>query len=220
MTPWLELDISTQNSLQFDPAEVILANPQQPTTNSTMQIWIPGSGGVWYFDSQDIFNTQWLQNLNETIKVDVTGVFIFYRCAGYQHPNAHIDSHPMNDTLNPVCAGYNWVLEQDPSAKMVWYEPWWNPEDRSQAEAAAKGEIAHPTYHAETVNSGTMYYQETPVEYLKEVASHSLSSDKITVCRTDIPHNVSAGSVDRWCMSLRTYPVLYNSWKDVVKQFK
>lgn len=219
MKPWLELDIKTENSLQFDPVEVILSNPNQPTKTSITELYMPGSGGVWYFNSKEIFNKEWLLDLNKTLKVDITGVYIFYRCAGYQHPNAHIDTHPLNNILEPVCAGYNWVLEKDPVAEMVWYEPWWNPDDRNQAESAAKGQISHPTYTAETVNSGTMYYQETPVGYLNEIARHSLSSEKITVCRTDIPHNVIAGSIDRWCMSLRTYPVLYNSWKDVVKQF-
>jgi len=212
MKSYLELDIRVEGALKFDPKQLILSNPQQPTPNCRTEMWLPTAGGVWYFDSDEIFNKDWLDYAG----LGITGVFIFHRKAGYQHPSAHIDSYPLDNVLKPVCAGYNWVLDYDPSAEMVWYEPWWDADDKTQAELAAQGLIRHPTYSAECVNSGTMYYQETPTDYLNERERHSLRTDVITLCRTDIPHNVSAGSIDRWCMSLRTYPVLAKSWASAV----
>tara|TARA_B110000503_G_scaffold121966_1_gene186065 strand:+ start:3127 stop:3780 length:654 start_codon:yes stop_codon:yes gene_type:complete len=217
MKSYYKTDISTKNALKFDLVATILQNPQQPTISCRTEMWMPEAGGVWYFDSQEMFNKNWLAYANKEVGLDITEVLVFYRKAGYQHPSAHIDSALVGTSLQPVCAGYNWVLEHDPTAEMVWYEPWWNADDRLQAEAAVEGKIAHPTFKAELVNSGTMYYQETPVEYLTERERHSLSSDYLTICRTNIPHNVQAGAKDRWCMSLRTYPMLLNTWADYIK---
>ena len=212
MKSYKQLDIKVDGALLFDPKDKILANPEQPSPTCRTEMWMPDAGGVWYFDSDEIFNKDWLDYAN----LGITGVFIFHRKAGYQHPSAHIDSYPVNNVLTPVCAGYNWVLDYDPTAEMVWYDPWWDANDRTQSEAAAQGLISHPTYSAERVNSGTMYYQETPTEYLIERERHSLSSKVITICRTDIPHNVQAGTTDRWCMSLRTYPVLSSNWNEAL----
>jgi hypothetical protein len=215
MKSYLELDISVEGATRFDPKQCILANPEQPTPRCRTEMWVPGAGGVWYFDSDEIFNEAWLERAD----LGITGVFVFHRRAGYQHPSAHIDSYPQEGVLKPVCAGYNWVLDYDATAEMVWYEPWWDAEDKTQAELAAQGLIRHPTYSAECINSGTMYYQETPTEILVERERHSLRNDRITLCRTDIPHNVNAGTIDRWCMSLRTYPVLAHSWASVYNSF-
>ena len=215
MKSYYETDITVDSALKFNPKEIILSNPSQPTANCRTEMWMPDAGGVWYFDSNEMFNQEWLDYAN----LGITGVFVFHRKAGYQHPSAHIDSYPVDNVLTPVCAGYNWVLDYDDKAQMIWYDPWWDANDRTQSEHAAQGLIRHPTYSAECINSGTMYYQETPIDYLNERERHSLRTDIITLCRTDIPHNVCAGIKDRWCMSLRTYPVLDNNWASAITSY-
>ena len=59
MKSYLELDIKVQGALKFDPKQLVLDNPQQPTPKCRTEMWIPDAGGVWYFDSDEIFNKDW-----------------------------------------------------------------------------------------------------------------------------------------------------------------
>lgn len=220
MKPYIQTDISVKDSLKFDVKSLQHHTPDFART----EIYMPGSGGVWYIDALHLFNTDWLNNLNSMLPYNVTGAYIFWRSSSYQHPNAHIDSLPKDHhlgepRLTPVSTSFNWVLDHDPTAYMIWYKPWWNADDLIEGERAAQGLIPHPKFNDTTVQSGTMYYHETPVELLEELDRHSLSSQQLTVIRTDIPHNVQQGSRDRWCLSLRVYPNNFSSWRDTVNSF-
>ena len=201
MQNWIETDIGVENALIFDVKKYLTENPQ----NSGTQIYMENKVGVWQMNVDQIFNSDWVAMVKERLDLTVTGALIFARRAGYQHPRAHIDVNPIGEKRYPVSHSFNWVIEQD-NNPMVWYEPWWDAEDINESNDAANGGLPFPGLSGDAVDAGDMVYQETPCELLERDSEHCLSHKVITVCRTNIPHNVDMISdKDRWCITARSW---------------
>lgn len=216
MNNWLELDIPVDGALTLDPRS-FLDFPY----NLYNQLYIPQHGGVWQVPANEIFNRHWLADVEAKLDIKVDAALVFYREGGYQHAGAHIDVEPLHGETLPVAASFNWVLEQDDTSQMTWYEPWWDAEDIDQIKAAAHGKYVHPKVDSPSDEEHkAMLYQETPVELLKETDCHSLSHKNLTMVRTNVPHNVRMGPSTRWCVTLRNWGALPWRWSDCVKRYE
>lgn len=215
MKNWYELDIKTEYALRFNPFDLV-KNPE----NWNLRTHLPNKAIVWWYDSEDLFNKDWLEYANNNLQKKITGALITYRFYGYQHLYAHMDNHPKNDPLDPgtnripICSAYNWVEEWDDEADMVWYEPWWNEDNEEENLLATQGLIPHPKFRK---NDDITYYQEVPINLLTERERHCLKTNCITMVRTDIPHNIQKGKIHRLSYSLRTTNELESSWSEAVK---
>jgi len=213
---WLELDISVDGALTLDPKS-FLDFPYNPYN----QLYIPQHGGVWQVPANEIFNQSWLADVEAKLDIKVDAALVFYREGGYQHAGAHIDVEPLHGETLPVAASFNWVLEQDDTSQMTWYEPWWDAEDIDQIKAAAQGKYVHPQVDSPSDEEHkAMLYQETPVELLKENDCHNLSHKKLTMVRTNVPHNVRMGPNTRWCVTLRNWGALPWRWSECVRRYE
>lgn len=197
--PYRLTNISTQGALAIDVRQQILDDPYR----FKQEMYVPDAGGVWHVEREQLFNESWVEQFENRTGLWVTGAFVFWRQAGYQHPGAHIDTYPRNGELESIPASFNWVLDYDPECEMTWYEPWWDPDDPDEMECAAQGLIPHPRAVVNRADFGTMSYQETDPVLLTETARFSLPSDRISICRTNTPHTVWMGHKDRWCISMR-----------------
>ena len=216
MNNWLELDISVDGALTLDPKS-FLDFPYNPYN----QLYIPQHGGVWQVPANEIFNQSWLADVEAKLDIKVDAALVFYREGGYQHAGAHIDVEPLHGETLPVAASFNWVLEQDDTSQMTWYEPWWDAEDIDQIKAAAQGKYVHPQVDSPSDEEHkAMLYQETPVELLKENDCHNLSHKKLTMVRTNVPHNVRMGPNTRWCVTLRNWGALPWRWSECVRRYE
>ena len=216
MNNWLELDIPVDGAFTLDPRS-FLDFPY----NLYNQLYIPQHGGVWQVPAKEIFDQSWLADVEAKLDIKVDAALVFYREGGYQHAGAHIDVEPLHGETLPVAASFNWVLEQDDTSQMTWYEPWWDAEDIDQIKAAAQGKYVHPQVDSPSEEEhNAILYQETPVELLKETDCHSLSHKKLTMVRTNVPHNVRMGPNTRWCVTLRNWGALPWRWSDCVKRYE
>ena len=200
MQNWIETDISVENALNPTIIKKLKDAPQ----NEGTQMLVPGVVGVWSFHASKVFNQDWIDTASNRLGVEINNALIFARKAKYQHAGAHIDVNTDNDgILYPVNYSFNWVLEPDVNP-MVWYKPWWDPEDIEQCKLAVQGKIPFPGHESDAQSSGTLLYQETPCELLERDSEHCLRHDVLTVCRTNIPHNVDMISDKaRWCVTAR-----------------
>lgn len=216
MNNYLELDIPVDGALTLDPKS-FLDFPY----NLYNQLYIPQHGGVWQVPANEIFNQSWLADVEAKLDIKVDAALVFYREGGYQHAGAHIDVEPLHGETLPVAASFNWVLEQDDTSQMTWYEPWWDAEDIDQIKAAAQGKYVHPQVDSPSKEEhNAILYQETPIELLKENDCHSLSHKNLTMVRTNVPHNVRMGPNTRWCVTLRNWGALPWRWSDCVKKYE
>ena len=215
MKNWVETDIAVDNALKPDIVRYLLDTPQ----NEGTQMYVEGAVGVWQFEASRVFNQDWINSASNQLGVEINSALIFARKAKYQHAGAHIDVNPDGDILHPVSHSYNWVLEPD-NNPMVWYEPWWDPEDIEQCKLAVQGKIPFPGYEAEAQSSGSLVYQETPCELLERDGEHCLRHDVVTVCRTNIPHSVDMISDNnRWCITARNLGEDQPVWSEVIEKF-
>lgn len=211
--PYFLTNITTDNALSIDVKQTVLDNPYR----QGQEMYMPDAGGVWHFEREEIFNESWVQQFERATNLWVTGAFVFWRQGGYQHPGAHIDTYPRNGVLESIPASFNWVLDYDPKCEMTWYEPWWDADDPDEMECAAQGLIPHPESIVNRADFGTMSYQETDPQLLTEVDRLALPADRITICRTSIPHTVWMSHQDRWCISMRIgYEHAPRLWQDLV----
>ena len=215
MKNWVETDIPVDNALKSGVIKYLTDTPQ----NEGTQMLVTNSVGVWSFDANKVFNQDWIRKTSDRLGVEINNALIFARKAKYQHAGAHIDVNADGEILDPVSHSFNWVLEPD-NNPMVWYKPWWDPEDIEQCKLAVKGNIPFPGHEAEAQSSGTLVYQETPCELLERDSEHGISHETITVCRTNIPHNVDMISdKDRWCITARNLGNLQPVWSEIHARF-
>jgi len=208
MKNWVETDLSVENAFSIDPREYLRNHPEFIQVDT-------GGATVWQCDHRLVLTNEFTALLNNYFSCDITGILAFYRKAGYQHPSAHIDVDPQGGALLPVSTSYNWVLEED-NNPMVWYKPWWDPENIDEARLAAKGQLPFPGLGSSSPDAGTMTYQETPCDLLDRDSEHCLSHKVVTVCRTNIPHNVDMISdKDRWCITARSWGDQDPMWSQV-----
>ena len=153
MRNWIETDIAVDNALKFDIKQYLIDTPQ----NEGTQMYVKDAVGVWQFEASKVFNQDWIDTTSARLGIEINSTLIFARKAKYQHAGAHIDVNPINDILNPVSHSFNWVLDAD-NNPMVWYKPWWDPEDIEQCKLAVQGKIPFPGYNAKSQSSGSMVY--------------------------------------------------------------
>lgn len=215
MKPYLITNISTKGAVKIDIKKTIKNDPHRPG----QEMYLENAGGVWHFQKQEIFNDAWVEQFEATTNLWVTGAFVFWRKADYQHPGAHIDTYPRDGVLESIPASFNWVLDRDPFCHMTWYKPWWDADDPLECERAAQGLIPHPSAPLSQADYGTMSYQETDPDLLEEIERISLGTERVTMCRTNIPHTVWMSDRDRWCVSLRFgYEHAPKLWQDLVSR--
>ncbi len=216
MKNWYELDVRVDNALSMDLKDYLLSQPERP---GITQIWAPGIAGVWLLNQSVLFRPEWIQEVKDKTGLTVTSALIFFRTAGYQHPAAHIDIEPKehedgSTELLPVSGAYNWVLEET-DAEMVWYQPWWDPEDYEQSLQAARDQAQF-----ESQEVGDLAYKEIGVDQLTETESHQLSHERLTLVRTNVLHNVRMGTQDRWAVSARAFESTPNLWSTAYENVK
>jgi hypothetical protein len=207
MKNWYELDVGVDHALSLDVKDYFLSQPERPDVT---QIWVPGVAGVWRSDDATLFEPTWVEQVKKRTGLSINGALIFYRSGGYQHPGAHIDIEPRyvqdEKRLVPVSAAYNWVLDSADS-EMVWYEPWWDAEDYEQCLAAAQSQTKF-----DAQKQGDLEYAEIELDRLDEMERHPISTQRLTMVRTNVPHNVHMGPTDRWCVSARTFETTPDLW--------
>lgn len=152
---------------------------------------------TWAFkDLNLLFSNKFIKNVS-LLSFPVESCIIFYRKKNYIHPTAHIDAIDEN---NIVSFGLNWVLDYDYS-EMVWYDV---KNDNSKIKLTSS-------------NTGFIEFNNKSI---KEKEKHIIGN-KLTLVRTDIPHNIIVNSYDRLSISLRVnkkYRTL--PWVDIVNFYK
>lgn len=214
MNNWIETNFSVANAFHTDPKDFFLNHPE------FLQMQSEG-GAVWQLENSlnFVLKEDFVKKLNRYFDIEINGLLVFYRKARYQHPGAHIDVDPQGGAMLPVSTSFNWVLEEDINP-MVWYKPWWDPEDIEQAKLAAKGQIPYSGLASSSPEAGEMEYQETPCDMLERDSEHCLSHERITICRTNIPHNVDMISdKERWCITVRSWGDQDPIWSRVYEKY-
>ena len=153
--------------------------------------------GLWSETAPNMFNPEWLKEMQEK-GIYVADSLIFYRSAGHNTYNAHIEIHKIHPK-NISTFGLNMVFDGDDSV-MTWYKM---PDIKGP-----------PSYGA----AGTVYYN-WPINSLQEIDRHILGSG-VTLVRVGIPHTVIMGDKPRWCISARAALIEQLYWKDVVKYMR
>lgn len=152
---------------------------------------------TWAFkDLNLLFSNKFIKNVS-LLSFPVESCIIFYRKKNYTHPTAHIDAIDEN---NIVSFGLNWVLGYDDS-EMVWHY------------------IKDNDFKIKTTSSNTGFIEFNNTS-IKEKEKHIIGN-KLTLVRTDIPHNIVVNSHDRLSISLRTnkkYRTL--PWVNIVESYK
>jgi hypothetical protein len=193
--------ISIKNALKFDLKKYILENPNF-TSKKCYNQYI---GGAWTFEREEIFNSKWCEDFTNLTGLMVRYADIIYRCKGNNHPLAHIDTLNVikygKTCLIPIPMAFNWVLDDDNKSKMIWYKPWWNPENLEEAAGIAEERISSPS---ELTPKITKYFDsEIDPASLAVMSYKSISHNTLDMVRVNVPHAIEMGDRDRWVVSIR-----------------
>jgi hypothetical protein len=127
----------------------------------------------------DILSKEWLKVL-QSYSLTLFKLVVFYRPANFCDEIAHVDTRTGS---NPGCrAAINFVYGGMGSA-MHWYD------------SSSTARISDNNYGGKFINSG-------PINTLTEIDSANIAGQPVLV-RIDIPHAISAGKTERWCVSIR-----------------
>lgn len=199
--PWHVLDVDTTNALNpsFD-RDLFLKQSDQ--FGNSFVIWKLHGDRIL-----DVLDRQWLDHL-KTKNIEVGAIMIFYRDAHLVYPEAHIDiTH--TDSRTHVFA-INWVISPNDDSYMTWYDvPVPGPEQIEIDEIKlTPTNDRYYTWNVEDIQD-------------KELARHCIGN-KLTLVRTDIPHNVVVNGQPRWAISIRCKTIdvdKYRSWESTVDYF-
>jgi hypothetical protein len=153
--------------------------------------------GVWTEKAVNMFNQKWLKQMYQK-GIYVADSLIFYRDAGHNTYNAHIDMHREHPKKISTF-GLNMVFGGEDSI-MTWYKI---PKDNG---------LPAPF-------PGNPIYYNWPINQLEEIDRHTLGPG-LTLTRIGIPHTVIMGDKPRWCISARAALIEQMYWKDVVKYMR
>ena len=185
----LNLDISTAIRPEFNFNDFLQTGENKG---------IPGD--LWYLNQEkltNMFNEEWLDYM-ENHGAKIWGAMIFYRSPHYIHPEVHIDQVSNSDST--PSAALNWVVADNDDSEMVWYD------------------FPETTGKKLTTTASTPYVTWPTVEVEElEVDRHCIGN-KLTLVRTDIPHNIIVRNVPRWSISLRTEE-RYSTWDQIEQKF-
>ena len=178
---WHRLNIDLEDPI-LDLKDYILTDPYRPGEHASYN---PETGGVWTLDPNILFSKEWLQYLEHDFNIFPGHVQLFYKNKNAHHSVAHVD---VSSTGTLHGGAINWTLDPD-DAEMVWYE---TPTHSHTGEVNT------------TVNNQS---KEWPIDGLNIVARCNIGQ-RATLVRTDIPHTVDIGLVDRWAVSFRILTAL------------
>lgn len=200
------LNISVKSALKLDLKNYILSNPHQKNKK-----YIENAGGWWIFNKFEVLDREWIDRFEYLTSSTIDSAQVFYRCAGLNRQRAHMDA--TNDQI-PISGAFNWVLDSDPISKMIWYEPWWDAENWDESVSVVTGDIPIPEkYLPDADNMVDSHIDPTSLQILD---IRSISYENIDLCRVNIPHVITMGDQDRWCVSLRVdynkSPRLWSEW--------
>lgn len=218
MKNWYRLNISVKDALCIDVPQFCHSHVDRA------DIYMPGSGGIWTFGKNEIFNQSWIDYVQDTVPyIEITGALVFWRAPGYQHPAAHIDVapksspsardveyedngfHSMNSSNSmdqrdfyPVVSAYNFTLDPQDDSDMTWHEPLDTRFNQSDIELKKFTNAVH--------------YDDVPLTKLKEIDRVTVGSKYLTMVRTNVLHNVAMGQRERWSISARAV-MNWSSWE-------
>jgi hypothetical protein len=165
----------------------------------------PDQDQLWSCPQELIFTKEWMNYIQNLGLTFISTSMVFYRNPNYSTQYAHVDVDKVNDPdFNNETSlkhyGVNWVLKGKGSS-MVWYN---TPDEKYQI-AYTKANTPYINFKVETLNEiDRCYIQLEPV-----------------LVRVDIPHNISVGNEERWCISARFFNhVKEPSWDTVVELFR
>ncbi len=180
---WHNLNID-QAEFKIDVKDYLLSDPYRTGEHSSFDI---KKGGVWTLSSDTIFSQKWLEHVENTYSIIPGHVQIFYKKAGVQHNVAHVD---MSSTGTAHGGAINWIVDPDDS-EMIWYR---------YPDMKPTGGINN------NINDQSI---EWPTEKLTEIERAHIGQTP-TLVRTDVPHSIKMGKIDRWAVSFRILTAL--SW--------
>jgi hypothetical protein len=202
---WYELNIGVEDALRsdftFTPAnpiahEIPMYHQFKPTCN------------------EDIYNPEWIkymESIGVPINIKATSL-VFSRNKHEYDLLAHIDTRedelfdsPVDDYSRYTVSAINIVIGGDES-KMIWYDI---PEN-----------YAH---HRKVINPNAEHKPAIvwPVQHLKKIDSHTLSQTKLTLVRTNLPHSITNGKTDRYCVSTKFHKSMRHlDWDGIVDHFR
>lgn len=157
-------------------------------------------GDLWYLNQERLttmFTEEWLQYM-ESHNAKIWGAMIFYRSPFYVHPEVHIDQ--VSNKNSTPSAALNWVIADNDDSDMVWYEF-----------PASNGKRL-----STTASTPYVTWPGKDVEHL-EISRHCIGN-KLTLVRTDIPHNIIVREIPRWSISVRTEQ-RYSTWDQIESAF-
>lgn len=222
MKNWYRLNVSVDDALCLDVPQFCHSHIDRA------DIYLPGSGGIWTFGKNEIFNQSWIDRVQDTIPyIEITGALVFWRAPGYQHPAAHIDVAPRNSPsardieyedngfhstnsstsmdqqdFYPVVSAYNFTLDSQDDSSMTWYEPLESKFSQSDIELKKFTNAVH--------------YDDVPLHKLKEIDRVRVGNQQLTMVRTNVLHNVEMGQRERWSISARAV-MNWSSWTQAVE---
>jgi hypothetical protein len=177
---WYNLDVNTSQAID--------QNFEWPVVDKN------GRNMIWHYSSpSDIFNQKWLDTL-KTAGIDIGGVMLFWRPAGFQNVEAHVDVLNNNPEKSAVAA-VNIIVKGRDSA-MAWYK---TPPGKQEI----KWTMAKTPYLT------------WPIKDLEEVERKELGMN-LTMVRVDVPHAIFCGNEERWCISAR-FMRTFSDWDTAVK---
>jgi hypothetical protein len=177
------------------------------TSNALINPWplipkIPNYG-IWIQPKESIFNKEWMDYVESLGLALSSRSMVFYRGPNWNTQYAHLDVEVYKDSENEiplVCYGVNWVLKGEDSS-MVWYD------------------MPDKKYEVLYTEAKTPYIN-FKIETLNEIDRCNIQLEPVLV-RVDIPHSISVGNEERWCISARFKKHIRNmSWDSVVELFR
>jgi len=180
---WHKIDLSIDNALKINPIEYI---EQDPYREDEICFYDPGKSGVWRLNSQTSLNQEWIDYIKEHTGLEIAGICIFWKRANFQEDVAHVDlgfkDEQNSNTAYPIPCALNWVYGDD-TGQMVWYKlPRTIPQFK--------------------ISSSKNSHMSWNLDSLTQV-DKSVVGNKLTLCRTNIPHSIDMGNKDRWLISAR-----------------
>ena len=150
----------------------------------------------WVYKPSEVLTQEWL-NCIKTVGYEVSIVQIFWKKPNCVQSTAHLDVHN-NDDTKPCTFGLNWTIGE-PDSTMKWYS------------------LPSCGYTVKR-NSANTAYADWPVSELTEIDSHNVKN-KITLVRTNVPHEVNTGPLERWCISVRVNSYKL-TWENIIEDLR
>lgn len=149
---------------------------------------------VWRYHYTDILNPDWVARTEALLGFKWGVVMVFWKTKWWAPNYAHIDLY---DAGGASQFGLNFIVG-GAGSEMRWYQP---PEEIIESPRTAAG-----TRHC-----------LLPIKELKHIDSYTVGTNKLSLVRVGIPHEIYTGSEERWCISLRTRHPIGTTWEYIEK---